>query len=155
MTFQVLALDAAPFVPLYGLADEALAVRGVRRVVATESPGYPCRVSLADADAGEPVLLLNWEHLAGATPYRSRHAIFVREGAEVARPAAGEVPEMLARRLLAVRSYDLAGEMLDADVVEGITLAPLIGRLFEDGRAAFLHVHNARRGCYAARVERA
>ena len=45
--------------------------------------------------------------------------------------------------------------MVDAEVVEGTQLEPLIERLFGDQRVSFLHVHNARRGCYACRVDRA
>ena len=64
------------------------------------------------------------------------------------------IPEQLAIRLLSVRAFDGDGMMIDADVVEGTGLEPLIERMFADGRVAYLHVHNARRGCFAARVDR-
>jgi hypothetical protein len=44
--------------------------------------------------------------------------------------------------------------MLDADVVDGKLLKPVLQRLFNNGAVEFLHLHNARRGCYAARVDR-
>ena len=45
--------------------------------------------------------------------------------------------------------------MRDADVIEGEALAPVLQRMFEDQAVDFLHLHNAKRGCYAARVDRA
>jgi len=154
MSFVIRGLDPAPFRELYGLPDAALADRQVVRVKADAKPGFPCRVTLEDAEPGETLLLLNHEHLALASPYRSRHAIFVREGAEMPAVYEDEVPEQLASRLLSVRSFDEAGMMLDAEVLEGVALAPLIVDMLADGRAAYLHVHNARRGCFAARVDR-
>lgn len=44
--------------------------------------------------------------------------------------------------------------MIDADTADGGALAPLLDRLFMNGRTAYVHVHYAMRGCYAARVER-
>jgi len=64
------------------------------------------------------------------------------------------VPEPLAIRLLSVRAFDAAGMMTDADVVEGRELEPLIARFFADPAVDYLHVHNAKRGCFAARVDR-
>jgi len=40
-------------------------------------------------------------------------------------------------------------------VTEGAALAPLIERLLANDAAAYLHAHFAKRGCYAARIERA
>ena len=155
MDFRIIALPAATFAPLYGLHDANLAARGVRRVVADRQPGFPCRVSLADAAPGESLLLLNYEHLPQPGPYRSSHAIFVREHAVEAKPAVNEIPDVLARRLLSVRAFDADGMMLDADVSEGKAVAPLIGRYLDDARVAFVHLHNAKPGCYAAQAVRA
>lgn len=154
MHFRISGLPLAPFAPLFGLPDEALAARGVERRVADCRPGFPCRVSLRDADVGEPVLLLNWEHQPAAGPYRSRHAIFVREHAAPATPAVDEVPEVLRLRLLSLRAFDDRGYMLDADVAHGREAEAAIVRLLGDPRVAYLHVHNAKPGCYAARVDR-
>ncbi len=117
MPFQILPLSAEPFRALYGLDQAALAARGVVCRIADERHAFPCRVSLRDAEPGEAMLLLNFEHLPRASPYRARHAIFVRDGAEPFTPAPGEVPDVLARRLLAVRSYDVGGMMIDAEIV--------------------------------------
>jgi hypothetical protein len=44
--------------------------------------------------------------------------------------------------------------MVDADVVEGTGLAPLIERFFTNPAVRYAHAHFARRGCYAALIER-
>ncbi|MDF7777753.1 DUF1203 domain-containing protein [Sphingomonas sp. AOB5] len=155
MSWRITGLPQERFAHLFGLSDDALAAHGVVRVNAASKPGYPCRVTLEDAEAGESLLLLNYEHLPEETPYRSRHAIFVREGAEATAEFADEVPEQLATRLLSVRAFDGRHMMTDADVIEGVELARLIDRFFADPAVAYLHVHNARRGCFAARVDRA
>lgn len=100
-------------------------------------------------------MLLNYEHLPVAGPYRSRHAIFVRENAAEAQLDVDEVPEVLLTRVLSVRAFDNTGMMMDADVVDGRALARAINRLLADRQVEYLHVHNAKRGCYAARVSRA
>jgi len=155
MSFLIRGLDPASFRGLYGLSDAALAAHQVVRMRADAKPGFPCRVTLEDAEPGEDLLLVNYEHLPVASPYRSRHAIFVREGAETPALVENAVPEQLARRLLSVRSFDDTGMMRDADVVDGSALEPLIARMFADEHTAYLHVHNAKRGCFAARVDRA
>lgn len=153
--FRITGLDAAPFQPLYGLTAEALAALGVIRLTADEKPGFPCRVTLADAEPGERVLLLNHEHQPANTPFRSRHAIFVREGAAETATVVDRLPEQLAGRLLSLRAFDEAGMMVDAAVAEGSEVAPVIERLLARGDTAYLHAHFATRGCYAARVDRA
>lgn len=155
MPFQITALPLERFQPFFGLSDAALADRGVLRRVADQTPGFPCRVSLEDAAPGEPVLLLNYEHQPAPTPYRASHAIYVRQSAVQARPEIDEVPEMLRSRLLSTRAYDRHGMMVAADVTDGRELETSVARLFENEAAAYLHLHNARPGCYAARVDRA
>lgn len=155
MDFRVLALDAAPFEHLYGLTDATLAALGIKAYLADHSPGFPCRVSLADAAVGERLFLLNFEHLSGESPYRSRHAIFVRDGARRATPAVGELPGYLTRRLLSVRAFDAAQMMMDADVVAGDDLEATVVRMLAEPGTARLHVHTARQGCYLAAIERA
>ncbi|MEP7244613.1 MAG: DUF1203 domain-containing protein [Gammaproteobacteria bacterium] len=155
MDFQVSGLPLAGFSQWFGLSDAELARFDVVRQVADKSPGFPCRVSLRDAEAGETLLLLNYEHLAVASPYRSRHAIFVRENAVEARPAVNEIPEVLQVRLLSLRAFDNAGMMREADVVHGKEIAPVIERMLNDPTVEYIHVHNAKPGCFAARIDRA
>ncbi|MBI1391358.1 MAG: DUF1203 domain-containing protein [Alphaproteobacteria bacterium] len=154
MSFRIRALPATEFAALFDLDDEALAARHGRRVVVDCSPGFPCRVSLADAEVGETVLLVNFTHHDVATPYRASHAIFVREGAERATLAQGEVPAALARRLLSFRAFDAKGDMVAAEVADGRDFSDAVRRLFADPGVEFLHAHNAGPGCYACRVDR-
>src|ERR1700704_5613952 len=100
MSFQVSALPADEFRPLFGLSDAALAERGVIRRTVDAKPGFPCRVSLEDAEPGETVLLLNYEHQSADTPFRASHAIYVREDGPEARLGAGEVPGLFRHRVM-------------------------------------------------------
>ena len=154
MAFQITALSVDQFSHLFGQNEETLAKQGVERVIADGKPGYPCRVSLQDAEIGEKVLLLNFEHQPAPTPYQSSHAIYVRERAKTATPGRNEVPEMFRHRLLSVRAFDAAGRIIDADVVDGECLESLIERMLENESTDYLHIHNAKLGCYAAKVER-
>ena len=156
MTFRIHPLPLAPFQPLFALDDEALLAMGARRMVADAPHSAPCRVSLADAEPGERLILLNHRHLdAPASPYRSEGPIFVREAATEAALAPGETPDMLTRRLLSARVYDADWMMTEADVVEGSTLAERLDAWFADPIVARIHLHTARRGCFMAAAERA
>jgi hypothetical protein len=155
MGFRISALDRDEFAPLFGLSDAQLSARGIVRRVADRQPGFPCRVSLQDAEPGETLLLLNYEHLAVASPYRARHAIYVRENAQTAQPAVNEIPTVLRNRLLSLRAYDGAGMMVEADVVHGTDVEPVIERILAEQKVEFIHVHNAKPGCFAARIDRA
>lgn len=154
MDFRIVGLSPEPFLSLYGLSEAALAERGVIRKAVDDPSAYPDRIELRHARPGETVLLLNHVSQPAASPYRATHAIYVREGATETYDRVGEVPEVMRPRLLSVRAFDTQGMIVDADVVEGTALEPLIARLFADERAVTLHVHNAKRGCYAGRVER-
>ncbi|KAA0254349.1 DUF1203 domain-containing protein [Acidobacteria bacterium ACD] len=155
MSFRFHALPAELFLHLSDRTDEELAAVGVRRMVVDENPGYPCRVSLSDGEVGEVVYLLSYVHHDVASPYRSAGPIFVREGAATARPAPNEIPPMFRHRLLSVRAYDEAALMVAADVVQGEALEATLRRLLDDPRVSYLHVHNAKPGCFNCRVDRA
>ena len=154
MSFRIIGLPAEPFAELFSLSPEELAARGAVRRTGREKPGYPCRISLTDARAGDEVILVNYEHQDADTPYRSRHAVYVRAG-EQRYEAVDAIPEQLCKRLLSARAFDAEDMLVDADVSEGKALEPLIARLFADAQVAYLHLHYARPGCYAARVDRA
>ena len=154
MNFQVTGLDAEPFRRLYGLDQAALQLHGAVPYVADANPGFPCRVSLRDAEPGERLLLLNYQHQPVSTPYRSSHAIFVIDGATPATAHPGEVPDMLAGRQLSVRAFDALGMMTDALVTDGSKAADVFHQMLESGQNAYLHVHTAARGCYLARIIR-
>lgn len=153
MTFRIRGLAPAPFLPLYGLSDEDLARHGARRCRADAEPGFPDRIEMRDLRIGETAILLNHLHQPADTPYQSSHAVFVREGAERAYEAIGEIPDVIRIRPISLRAFDAAGEMLDADLVDGQVIEPLIERFLGLPGAAYLHAHYARRGCYAALIE--
>jgi hypothetical protein len=153
MNFTVSGLSPEPFLPLYGLSDAELAERRARRVV-VNGGGFPERIEMRDAEPGETLLLVNYEHQSADTPYRSSHAVYVREGA-TKRWVGDRLPEVMRRRLLSLRGFTADGSMADADVVEGSEAEPVIERLFGNPRIAYIHAHYARPGCYAARIDRA
>ncbi len=155
MDFRIRGLNAKPFQHLYGLSDAELGGLGTLRYRVDESPGYPDRIEMREGKIGETMLLLNFESQPANTPYRATHAIFVREGAETTYDEINAIPEVMARRILSVRGFDQKGMILDADVVDGHSLAPLISRLFENTAIEYLHIHNAKQGCYSGRVDRA
>lgn len=155
MGFRITGLPAEPFAELFDLPDDALAARGaVRRIADDRRPGYPCRISLTDSRPGDELILVNHEHHAVHSPYRMRFAVYVRRG-EARFDAVDQVPEQLHIRSLAVRAFDAGAMMVGWELTEGTALEAAIEHLFADPRAAYLHVHYAAPGCYAARIERA
>jgi len=159
MDFRVTGLPVEPFVPYFSMSDAELLTHGARRVVATatETPQLmpPCRVSLRDAAPGEVSILLNYpHHIAPSSPYRAAGPIYVREGVEETASVVNHVPAQQRIRLLSLRAYDADGIMVDADVMEGTELEAVIQRMFARDDVAFLHAHNARRGCYSCRIDR-
>lgn len=155
MTFQIHALDPARFAPLFEMDAATLAAHRATRMVVDEYPGFPCRVTLEDAPLGSEVILTNYTHLGGASPYRAAHAIYVRGDAPIATPAPGEVPQVLRRRLCSLRGFDARDMMCHADVVEGADLAAALRTVFALPEVAYVHIHNAKQGCFAARATRA
>jgi hypothetical protein len=155
MSFRIKGLPAERFQHLFALSDAELAEHGaVRRTADARQPGYPCRISLTDSRPGDDLILLNYEHLPVDSPYRMRFAIFVRQGEETY-DKVDAVPEQLRRRVLAVRAFDAHGMMTGFELVDGRDLEQAIERLLRPSAAAYLHVHFAAPGCYAACVERA
>jgi hypothetical protein len=150
--FRIKGLPAEEFAPLFALSDAELKERGAVRRIA-DGP-RPCRISLTDAKRGDELILVNYEHHAVASPYRMRFAVYVRAG-ERTFDAVDSIPQQLRTRTLAVRGFDADGMMTGWELTEGECLEAAIARQFADTRAAYLHVHFAAAGCYAARVERA
>lgn len=155
MTFQIQALPAAPFSHFFDMTDAELSSHQACRQTVTTTPGTPCRVSMADADIGETVILVNYTHQPANSPYQATHAIFVREGAQQATIAVNEVPEVIRSRLISVRLFDKDHMMIDAEVVPGDTVSDVISAAFETAEVAYIHLHNAKPGCFAASVVRA
>jgi len=155
VTFQISALARDRFTPLFPLSTDTLAARHIKRCVADQPRGFPCRVSLREASVGERVLLLSYEHQPADSPYRASGPIYVREDAVEATLAPNDVPDILRTRILSVRAYDDRHLMPASDVVDGTALETVVERLFADERVRYLHVHLAKAGCYACRIDRA
>jgi hypothetical protein len=154
MTYRITGLDPAPFKPLFGLSEEVLAERGIARMT-VNSPTFPCRVSLTDRNIGETVLLLNHVSHDVANPYRATHAIFVTEGEEQAAEYVDEVPPVFEKRVLSLRGFDADGMMADALLTQPGEADAGIRKLFANPQIQTIHAHNATRGCFSAKIERA
>ena len=153
MSFRIVGLDPAHFANLHALSDCELAARGIERVRVAEKPGAPCRISLDDAEIGERVLLLSYAHQPAATPYQQHGPVFVRE-TEARFDAFGRIPPALRRRTLSLRGYDFEHKMIEADLTEGAEAEAMIPHFFANPAMAYIHAHYARRGCFAARIDR-
>lgn len=155
MAFRITGLSPEPFRPLFGLTDQELASRGIRRYIVDSKPGFPDRIEMKDAELGQSVLLLNHVCQPAKTPYRASHAIFIREWATQAYDAVDQVPESMRIRLLSLRAFTDDGMLLDADVADGTAIEPVVNRMFANPKVSYIHVHNAKQGCYSGRIDRA
>jgi Protein of unknown function (DUF1203) len=138
--FQIIGLHPQNFAVLFDLDDVQLKQHGAVRVLATSHPGFPCRVSLQDAHVGEELILLPFEHQAADSPYRASGPIFVRRDAVQNKLAVDEITPYVSSRLMSVRGYDHAHQMIAQ---------------FADENVAYIHLHNAKRGCFSCLVLRA
>ncbi len=152
--FQLSGIEYQQFEPFFSLDDDQLKALGIVRQLATESPGFPCRVSLQDAQVGEVLLLLPYVHQNTASPYRASGPIFVRRGAQQKVLAPGELVPYVTLRQVSVRAYDANDMMLNASVCEGAHVAAEIERYFGNASVAYIHLHNAKQGCFSCLVQR-
>lgn len=154
MNYRITGLSPEPFRHLFGLPEEALKRHGACRYTADQTPGFPDRVELRDAEPGETLLLLNHLHLPADNPYRASHAIFILEHAGERYDKIGEIPAAMRCRPLSLRAFDASDMMVDADLVDGPEAERLIERFLSHSQVAYIHAHYAKRGCYAARIDR-
>jgi len=152
MTYRIAGLDPEPFQGLFALSGEELAERGMVRMPVTDSPGFPCRISLVDRAVGEEVILLNHVSHDVANPYRATHAIFVADSRQA--QFVDEVPPVFERRVLSLRGFDKEGMIADAMVTQPGDAEAGILTLFGNPDIAYIHAHNAARGCFSARIDR-
>jgi len=152
-SFQLMGLEPGQFSHLFSLSTQELAALGIARVIADSKPGFPCRVSLQDAEPGEELLLLPYEHQPAHSPYRSTGPIFVRAGSTQANLRPGEIPAYVSLRQISVRAYDANHMMVGAEVCRGEEAAVQIQRQFSNPNVRSIHLHNAKRGCFSCRVE--
>jgi uncharacterized protein DUF1203 len=155
INFQISGLPFDPFVRYFSMRDEELIQHHARRVVADSKPGFPCRVSLIDAEPGETLILIAFTHHRENGPYQSSGPIYVREHAKRAQLEINQLPPVAQTRLMSARAYNSDGWMMASGVAEGEKLVELIQQLFADDAVSYLHLHNAKPGCYSCKVDRA
>ena len=153
--FQIKSLQDTEFSNLFGLDNQELEKIGAVKLTVDKKPGFPCRVSLQDAEIGEEVILLPYQHHQTNSPYQSTGPIFIRKNATTAMLHINEIPKMLDHRLLSIRAYDKNGMMKDAVVSEGHSLKDILVNTFTNPEINYVHIHNAKAGCYNCKVERA
>lgn len=154
MTYRIRGLDPAPYKPLFNLSDAELSDRAIVRMTVTDA-GFPCRVSLTDRPVGETVLLLNHVSHDVANPYRASHAIFVAESAAEPAEFIDRIPPVFETRVLSLRGFDKDGMMADAMLTQAGEADAGIRQLFDNPNVETIHAHNATRGCFSAKIERA
>ncbi len=154
MAYRIEGLNPQAFDRLFAMPDAELMQQGARRVIADAPRGYPCRITLADAAAGDPLVLLNFVSHDVDGPFRTAYAIYVREDAPVAARYTDEVPLMLDRRTLGLRGFDADGMLKDALIANPGEADARIRDLFTRTDIATIHAHNAAQGCFLARIER-
>jgi hypothetical protein len=154
MTYRIEGLAREAYEGLLGLGDDALAEQGARRVVADSKPGFPCRVTLEDAEPGEPLILFNHLSHDVPTPYRSAYAVYVREGARSTACYVDEPPPIFEGRALGLRGFDSEGMLRGALLALPGDADSKIRALFDRPEIETIHAHNAAAGCFAARIVR-
>lgn len=154
MTYAMSGLPAEPFAHLFAMNDDALAQIGALRVVADADRGFPCRVKLADAKAGERLILFNYVSHDVAGPFRTAYAIYVSEAAEAPASFVDEVPANLVDRSLSLRAFGADGLIVTAALAAPGEADTVIRLLFADTRVAYIMAHFAAHGCFAAKIER-
>lgn len=154
MTYRIQGLEPAAFAHLVGLKDEDLAQHGATRVTAAADRGFPCRITLEDARAGESLLLVHHVSHDVATPYRSTYAIYVRETADGAAVFDDQTPPVFEGRPLGLRAFGSDGMLKSAMLALPGEADEKIRALLEDPAVHYIDAHNAAHGCFAARVER-
>lgn len=152
--FKITAIEE-DFGHLFDMTENELKKIGAKRMFVDSKPGFPCRVSLQDAEINEEVVLFPYQHHNVKTPYQASGPIFVRKNAVRTELKINEIPKMLKHRLLSLRIYDSKGFMIDARTVEGTDLKVEIEQILENASSSYIQVHNASPGCYNCQINRA
>ncbi len=154
MNFQIRGLDHKLFEPMFAMKDEELLKIGGLKMIVDENPGYPCRVSLEDANVGEEVILVPFEHHKTNSPYQAKGPIFIRKGVNQNEFDINEIPKMLKHRLLSFRGYDTGGIMRSAKTGEGENSKSIVEEMFMMNEIKYIHIHNSSPGCFNCEVNR-
>lgn len=146
--FKFIALDHLEFDFLNDFSEQDLSKQDIIKMTVDKYPGFPCRITLEDAEVGEEVFLLNYNYHSTESPYKATGPIFIRKNKTTRDYQANVVPKMFLHRLLSLRAYDENGMMRLADIFEGNILKDKIEETFNDKNIAYLHIHNAKPGCF-------
>ncbi|HEX9946503.1 MAG TPA: DUF1203 domain-containing protein [Allosphingosinicella sp.] len=154
MTYRIEGLEREAYAYLLRLGDDDLAGLSARRVTADRKPGFPCRVTLEDAEPGESLILFNHVSHDVPTPFRSAYAIYVRETALEPAVHANSTPPVFEGRALGLRGFDREGMLRGALLALPGEADGKIRELFDRPEIETIHAHNAAAGCFAAKIVR-
>lgn len=153
--FKIKPLSHKEFSGLFELTDLELEKIGAIKMTVDQFPGFPCRISLEDAELGEEIILLYYKHHKINSPYQASGPIFIRKRTNTPIFKNNEIPKMLNHRLLSLRGYDENGILKEASVIDGNTIKEQIIKTLENEKIHYIHIHNAKPGCFNCLVERA
>jgi hypothetical protein len=151
--FRIVAIDNN-YNELFKLTEKELADKSMIKMIVDQKPGYPCRVTLEDAEVGEEVLLFPFEYHKTKSPYKASGPIFIRKNTLKATLEINKIPEMLFKRNQTLRAYDKNGIMINAISPETSELKKGIETLFSNSIASYIQIHNTNPGCYNCQVNR-
>ncbi|HEX8468147.1 MAG TPA: DUF1203 domain-containing protein [Allosphingosinicella sp.] len=154
MTYKIQGLAREAYAALIGLDDDSLVYRHARRVTADSSHGFPCRVTLEDAEPGETLILFNHVSHDVPTPFRSVYAVYVREKAAAPACYVDATPPVFEGRTLGLRGFDCEGMLRGALLALPGEADSKIRALFDRPEIETIHAHNAAAGCFAAKIVR-
>ena len=152
--FKITGISEGTYEHLFKLDENELRELGGQLMIVDQKPGYPCRVSLEDAEIGEEVVLFPFKHHNTSSPYQANGPIFIRRNARQSQLENNEIPMMLVHRLLSLRVYNAQGIMIEAETIEGRELRSRIAAIFGNQEADYIHVHNAGPGCYNCQINK-
>ncbi|MDW6094794.1 DUF1203 domain-containing protein [Vibrio rhizosphaerae] len=153
--FIIKPIEKSMFSEYLNLNDQQLEKFSAKWLIADSKPGFPCRVSLKEAEIGERILLIPYKYHDVNSPYKASGPIFIREDAVEAKLNINEIPEILTQRLLSVRAYSEDSLMIHAETTLGSGLEKIICNMLTDANVKYLQVHNANPGCFNCTVYRA
>jgi Protein of unknown function (DUF1203) len=146
-TFKISTIDETA-------AKNLRQLRALKTYIADTQPGYPCRQCLRDAEVGDELVLVSYHPFKTDSPYASASPIFLHREFCGNNRDTSALPQQLERRLLSIRAFDKHERMLEAEVAPGTELSDVIRGFFSMKNVDHVHVHNAKRGCWAARIDR-
>ena len=139
--------DAARRAADAGVSDHAV-------IAADSATGYPCRHCLRWALPGEFMILFPFVAIPAGRPHAESGPIFVHAKPCERYSKTHEYPKPF-RDGRVLRAYNSKQNMIDAEVVNGNELEPIIEKFLQNPETAFVHVRSVSHGCYTMQVERA